>query len=118
MTFLNEGLLGNLSYFKNEFLVPIEKSRDPEKEEKLKKIIAPFILRRTKEMVAKDLPSLTEQVYYCEMNDDQRQIYETRKSEIRNILIESITESGIEKSRFVILKGLMELRILANHPIQ
>lgn len=117
MTFLNEGLLGNLSYFKNEFLVPIEKSRDPEKEEKLKKIIAPFILRRTKEMVAKDLPSLTEQVYYCEMNDDQRQIYETRKSEIRNILIESITESGIEKSRFVILKGLMELRLLANHPI-
>ncbi|NLI24281.1 MAG: DEAD/DEAH box helicase [Bacteroidales bacterium] len=117
MTFLNEGILGNLAYFRNEFLVPIEKNRDPEKEEKLKKIIAPFILRRTKEMVAQDLPSLTEQVYYCEMDDDQRQIYETRKSEIRNVLIESITKSGIEKSRFIILKGLMELRLLANHPV-
>ncbi len=117
MTFLNEGILGNLSYFKNEFLLPIEKNRDQEKEEKLKKIIAPFILRRTKEMVAHDLPSLTEQVYYCEMSDDQRQVYETRKSEIRNILIESITESGVEKSRFIILKGLMELRLLANHPV-
>lgn len=116
MTFINEGILGNLSYFKNEFLVPIEKNGDREKEEKLKKIIAPFILRRTKDMVAKDLPSLTEQVYYCAMSDTQRELYETRKSEIRNILIDSIATNGLERSRFVILKGLMELRLLANHP--
>jgi len=117
MTFLNDGILGNLAYFKEEFAIPIEKNKDAIKEEKLRKLIAPFILRRTKEKVASDLPLLTEKIYYCEMTDAQRVVYETRKSEIRNLLLTNIAEKGTEKSRFVILKGLMELRLLANHPM-
>jgi SNF2 family DNA or RNA helicase len=117
MTFLNNGILGNLAYFKEEFAYPIEKLRDKGKEEKLKTIIAPFLLRRTKEMVAKDLPSLTETVYYCEMSDEQKDLYESRKSEVRNLLMASIAEHGTEKSRFAILRGLMQLRLLANHPV-
>lgn len=117
LTFLNEGLLGNLNYFKEEYVVPIEKNKDPQKEEKLQRMIGPFILRRTKEMVARDLPSLSEQVYYCEMSEAQRNLYEERKSEIRNTILENITKLGTDRSRFVILKGLMQLRLLANHPM-
>lgn len=115
MTFLNNGILGNLTYFREEFGNPIEKNRDKIKEEKLRTMIAPFILRRTKEMVAKDLPSLTETVYYCEMSEEQREEYETRKSEIRNLILDSINTLGTEKARFAILRGLMQLRLLANH---
>jgi SNF2 family DNA or RNA helicase len=117
LSFLNDGLLGNLSYFKEEYAVPIEKSRSTQQEEKLQKIIGPFILRRTKEMVARDLPSLTEQIYYCEMSEEQKSLYDEKKSEIRNLILDNISRMGTDKSRFVILKGLMQLRLLSNHPL-
>jgi len=116
LSFLNDGLLGNLPYFKEEYAVPIEKNGSTQQEEKLQKIISPFILRRTKEMVARDLPSLTEQIYYCEMSEEQKSLYEEKKSEIRNMILDNITRMGTDKSRFVILKGLMQLRLLSNHP--
>lgn len=116
MSFLNPGLLGNLKFFRNEFQVPIEKDKDENKQEKLKKLIAPFILRRTKALVEKDLPPLTEKVYYCEMSDEQKSLYETKKSEIRNSLLENLEETIDNKTRFLVLKGLMQLRLLANHP--
>ena len=117
LSFLNDGLLGSLAYFKEEYSIPIEKNRSSQQEEKLQKIIGPFILRRTKEMVARDLPSLTEQIYYCEMSEEQKSLYEEKKSEIRNMILDNITRMGTDKSRFVILKGLMQLRLLSNHPI-
>jgi SNF2 family DNA or RNA helicase len=116
LSFLNDGLLGNLPYFKEEYAIPIEKNGSTQQEEKLQKIISPFILRRTKEMVARDLPSLTEQIYYCEMSEEQKSLYEEKKSEIRNMILDNITRMGTDKSRFVILKGLMQLRLLSNHP--
>ncbi|MDP4188939.1 MAG: DEAD/DEAH box helicase, partial [Bacteroidota bacterium] len=116
MSFLNPGLLGNLKFFRNEFQVPIEKDNNENKQEKLKKLIAPFILRRTKALVEKDLPPLTEKVYYCEMSDEQKSLYETKKSEIRNSLLENLEEGMDNKTRFLVLKGLMQLRLLANHP--
>ncbi|MFW6275072.1 MAG: DEAD/DEAH box helicase [bacterium] len=116
LSFLNEGLLGSLNYFRNEFVIPIEKYKSEEKEKKLKSLIEPFILRRTKNLVAKELPSLTEKVYYCEMSEKQKEIYEEKKSEIRKIILENLSRQGLDKSRFVILKGLMQLRLLANHP--
>lgn len=116
MNFLNPGILGNLSFFKNEFVTPIEKQNNKEKQKKLQEIIEPYILRRTKETVAKDLPPLTEKIYYCEMTDEQKSRYEEKKSEIRNYIIENVSKYGTNKSRFVILKGLMQLRLLSNHP--
>lgn len=114
--FLNRGLLGSLPYFKREFITPIEKKDDQEQQKKLRKLIRPFVLRRTKEEVEKDLPALTEQIRYCEMTDEQREIYETEKSAIRNAILKNIETNGIKKSALVVLQGLTKLRQLANHP--
>ncbi|HET6557638.1 MAG TPA: DEAD/DEAH box helicase, partial [Prolixibacteraceae bacterium] len=114
--FLNRGLLGSLPYFKREFITPIEKKDDQEQQKKLQKLIRPFLLRRTKEEVEKDLPSLTEQVRYCEMTEEQQEIYESEKSAIRNAILKNIETNGIKKSALVVLQGLTKLRQLANHP--
>lgn len=111
---LNPGLLLNLAKFKDYFLNPIEKSKDKEKESLLKKIIEPYILRRTKEKVAKDLPALTEKIYFCEMGEEEKANYERKKSEIRNFILESIEQNN-SKKHLIILKGLMQLRLLANN---
>jgi len=114
--FLNKGLLGSLAFFKREFITPIEKKNDPIQQEKLQKLIRPFVLRRTKEEVARDLPALTEQIVYCEMTDEQREIYDIEKSAIRNAILELIDTRKINNSALVILQGLTRLRQLANHP--
>ncbi len=116
LNFLNKGLLGSLPYFKREFITPIEKKNDQEQQKKLQKLIRPFVLRRTKEEVARDLPALTEQIRYCEMTDQQREIYETEKSAIRNTILKNIESNGLKKSALVVLQGLTKLRQLANHP--
>lgn len=116
INFLNKGLLGSLPFFKREFITPIEKKNDPVQQEKLQKLIRPFVLRRTKEEVARDLPALTEQIIYCEMTDEQRDIYETEKAAIRNAILELIESRKINNSALIILQGLTRLRQLANHP--
>ncbi len=116
-SFLNPGLLGNLRYFREEFVQPIERNHDPRKQRKLHQIIEPFILRRTKAEVAKELPELTETVRYCEMSEEHQKFYETRKSQIRNLILEQVEKQGMDKSRFFILSSLMKLRLMANHPL-
>lgn len=116
MNFLNPGLLGNFNFFSEKFVIPIEKNNDEKQRDKLQKIIEPFILRRTKEQVAKDLPEKYEQVYYCEMTEEQERLYESTKSLYRNQILKTISEIGINKSKLQILKGLMMLRQIANHP--
>lgn len=116
LNFLNKGLLGSLPYFKREFIFPIEKKNDDEQQRKLQKLIRPFVLRRTKEEVASDLPSLTEQIRFCEMTPGQKEIYESEKSAIRNEILKNIETNGVKKSALVILRGLTKLRQLANHP--
>ncbi|MFO8066499.1 MAG: DEAD/DEAH box helicase [Bacteroidales bacterium] len=115
-SFLNPGMLGSLSFFKDEYVTPIEKSKDVIKRDKLQRLINPFVLRRTKDEVEKELPELTEMVHYCEMTKEQHEIYEEKKSEIRNYILENISKTGINKSRFLILSSLMRLRLIANHP--
>lgn len=117
LNFVNPGLLGSFSYFRKEFAMPIEKNGRQEKEERLKKIIHPFILRRTKEIVFDQLPPLTEQTIYCDMQKEQAALYEKEKSAIRNLILENIETVGLEKSAIIVLQGLMKLRQLANHPL-
>jgi len=117
LNFVNPGLLGDLSFFRREFAKPIEKSGDDEKEVKLRKIIQPFILRRTKEMVAKDLPPVTEQTVFCDMTEEQFNKYDEAKSAVRNSILKSMESNGIEKSAIVVLQGLMKLRQISNHPV-
>lgn len=116
MNFLNPGLLGNLAYFQKAFIVPIEKHSDPEQQKTLQMLISPFILRRKKEEVARELPPLTEHVVYCAMAPEQEKMYEEEKSVIRNAILENIEKEGVRKSSFVVLQGLTKLRQLANHP--
>jgi len=116
MNFLNRGLLGTLDMFKHHFIREIEQQKNETTTEKLKNIINPFILRRTKQQVAKELPPITEQVRYCEMTTEQRGLYDSEKSRIRNYILDNIEKAGLEKSAMVILNGLNTLRQLACHP--
>jgi len=117
MNFINNGMLGNESFFYQTFVKPIEKQADEIQEEKLKRIISPFLLRRTKDEVAKDLPPLTEQTIYCKQDEEQKSYYEKEKSRIRNKIIELI-ESGEKKTLSVeVLSALTKLRQISNHPV-
>ena len=116
MEFLNPGLLGSLSYFQKKFVVPIEKKKDAQKAEKLQALIKPFVLRRTKEQVATELPKKTEQIIHCPMSDDQLTLYEKIKSEYRNHLLGFTNTKQFKTSKLSILAGLTKLRQIANHP--
>jgi SNF2 family DNA or RNA helicase len=117
LSFVNPGLLGSLAFFKREFASPIEKNNEEDKEKRLRKIIQPFIMRRTKEMVVRELPPVTEQVVHCDMSEEQSAIYEREKSAVRNSILENIESVGVEKSAIIVLQGLMRLRQIANHPL-
>ena len=117
MNFLNKGLLGSYRYFQKTFVQPIEKMKDEKAVEQLQRMIKPFVLRRTKKQVATDLPDKLEQVIYCDMTEEQEAIYEEVKSAYRNSILEAIDDHGIGKSRIQIIKGLVELRQIANHPV-
>ncbi len=116
LSFVNPGMLGNLNFFRDEFALPIERGNDPVKHQKLKQLIKPFILRRTKQQVATDLPPLTETTRFCEMTEAHRDFYETKKSQIRNMILEQVEKEGMDKSRFFVLSSLMKLRLAASHP--
>jgi superfamily II DNA or RNA helicase len=116
INFVNPGLLGTLGSFRRRFVQPIEKKRDEDREEKLKELINPFVLRRTKEEVARELPPVYEQVRYCNMTEEQRRVYDEEKSLARNALLEKLEEVGMEKSTIMVLRALTRLRQIANHP--
>jgi SNF2 family DNA or RNA helicase len=116
MNFVNTGLLGNAAYFKNEFVTPVEKHKDQAKSDMLQALIHPFILRRTKDEVAKELPPKTEQIRYCNMKEEQAKIYEKEKSLVRNTILESMDNNKSVKKGFAVLQALTKLRQLANHP--
>jgi len=113
MQFINPNILGNYAFFAENYKLPIEKKKDQNSILELKKLIGPFILRRTKEQVLKDLPELSEQIFYCEMEPDQEKLYEEEKSKARNALLKT-DGSGVDK--ISIINTLMRLRQLSNHP--
>ncbi|HEY8389204.1 MAG TPA: SNF2-related protein, partial [Parasegetibacter sp.] len=116
MNFLNPGMLGSIEFFRQEFAIPIDKFGDPERKEHLRKILYPFILRRTKEQVAKDLPEKMETILYCEMEEEQRKIYDAYRNDYRDRILGIIDEQGIQKSQLTILQGLMKLRQICDSP--
>lgn len=77
--FLNPGLLGSEEFFKTEYANPIDKQLDNDKAVELRKLIYPFLLKRTKSEVAKDLPDKMESIIFCEMDTAQRKVYEKHK---------------------------------------
>ena len=116
MSFINGGLLGGQKFFKDNFLIPIEKKADEQKVQKLHSIIKPFILRRQKSQVLTELPEKVEQVMYSEMSNDQQKEYEEIKSYYRNKILDEIEADGLGRSKMTLLQGLTKLRQIANHP--
>ncbi|ARS36989.1 DEAD/DEAH box helicase [Pontibacter actiniarum] len=117
MSFINPGLLGNQHFFRNEFLKPIEKEKDEQKTRRLHALIKPFILRRHKSQVAKELPEKIEHTTFCKMTEEQEHAYEETKSYYRNKILTSLEENGPGNTQFMLLQGLTKLRQIANHPL-
>lgn len=116
MNFLNPGILGSIKNFNEDFRIPIEKENSIEKTEYLKRLIFPFILRRTKDVVAKELPEKSEIIHYCEMTEEQNNTYDIWRDSIRSEILTSIENNGVKKSSFKVLEGLLRLRQICNHP--
>ncbi len=116
MNFLNPGLLGTMEFFRNEFATPIDKFGEQEQKDHLRKLLFPFILRRTKEQVAKDLPEKTETILFCEMEKEQRKVYDAYRNSYRDKIMGTIDQQGIDKSQLTILQGLMKLRQICDSP--
>ncbi len=114
MQFLNPGMLGSFGYFKKHFIAPIEKKQDEVKKAELRRLVQPYLLRRTKEEVAPELPPLTELVFYTEMTEPQRKLYEQEKSAVRNQILN--LDPTQPQNRIAVLAALMRLRQIANHP--
>jgi SNF2 family DNA or RNA helicase len=112
---LNPGMLGSLSAFRERYANNTRLLEDKLAEERLLTLINPFILRRTKEQAAPELPPLQEETVYCNMSTDQQQYYEEEKSKLRNRLTD-VQLTDRKQTAFVALQGLTKLRLLANHP--
>ncbi len=116
MNFLNPGLLGSVPFFKEEFSNPIDRFDNKARMDQLKRLVYPFLLRRTKKQVAAELPEKTENILYCEMPTDQRQIYDNFKKHYRQRILKKIQEDGLRKSSFFVLEGLLKLRQICDSP--
>ncbi len=112
--FINEGLLGSFSSFNSTYIQKITKEKNESAALKLQRLIRPFLLRRTKEEVTPELPSLSQQIIYCEMSEEQKKVYETEKNRIRNGLLEAAESDN--RNNLVVLAGLNRLRQVAIHP--
>ena len=114
--FLNPGLLGSLEFFRTEFTLPIERQQNEQAASDLRALVAPFLLRRTKEQIASDLPPCTERMLYCEMEPAQRKVYVRSREHYRALLLGLIAEQGMNRARMKVLEGLLRLRQICNHP--
>lgn len=114
--FLMPGFLGNIRRFNKFFRKPIENHGDGNQAIRLQNRIAPFILRRTKDVVAKDLPPKTEMVHVSQLTGLQRDLYETVRLSVSDKVREAIRSKGLAQSQIVILDAILKLRQICCHP--
>jgi superfamily II DNA or RNA helicase len=114
--FLNPGMMGAAAAFREAGAGVGSGESDPEARSLLAKALRPFILRRTKEQVAKELPEKTEQTLYCELEADQRKLYDELRDHYRASLLDRIAKEGLNKAKIQILEALLRLRQAACHP--
>lgn len=117
LNFAVPGMFGSREFFKREYADAIDRNHDEDKIKTLQKLTAPFILRRTKEQVAKDLPEKTEMILWCKMNSRQQDLYNDIKDQIRGNLFMDIKNNGLNKSKFAVLQGMLKLRQICNSPL-
>jgi len=116
MDFVMPELLGNENHFRNEFETPIMRDGDVDKQQRLAKRVQPFMIRRLKTQVAKDLPSRTEQTIECDMTDSQREAYKEVVKRARREILQEVDEHGIGRAQLTILAALTKLRQICCHP--
>ena len=114
--FLMPGLLGDEKTFNTDFRKPIEKQGDSERNAFLIRRIKPFLLRRTKDLVAKELPPKTEMVREVDLSGAQRDLYETVRLAMDRKVREEIARKGVARSQIVILDALLKLRQVCCDP--
>jgi SNF2 family DNA or RNA helicase len=112
--FINPGLLGSFESFNQRFAVPIEKYQDKQARNKLKKLIQPFLLRRTKNEVLEELPSRTEILLHVELSREEMAFYEALRREALSKLTESDATSG--QKHLQVLAEIMKLRRACCNP--
>ncbi|MBK4996258.1 DEAD/DEAH box helicase [Pseudomonas sp. S37] len=108
--FLMPGWLGDLKRFNQDYRTPIERHGDGERMAHLASRIRPFLLRRTKEQVATELPAKTEMVHWVELSDAQRDTYEAVRVAMDQKVRDEIARNGAARSQIVILDALLKLR--------
>ena len=113
--FLMPGFLGAQHAFQRGVVKPI-KEGDNEPLEFLRTRVKPFILRRTKAEVAKDLPPKVENIYYCALAEEQAEIYAMLTQKLKEQVLSNVEEKGIAKSQISILDALLKLRQICCHP--
>ena len=112
--FLNPGMLGAASAFGLD--AASLRRPDPETRQMLARALKPFVLRRTKEQVARDLPTRSEQTLYCDLEPDHRAEYDALREHYRQALMARVARDGVRKSAIQILEALLRLRQAACHP--
>ena len=109
-------MFGSADDFNRDYTLPIQQHNDKEVAQELRRKIYPFILRRLKKHVLKELPPKVEQILFVEMSEEQKRLYEQRRKYFQQTIQEQIAKEGIQKSQFFILQALTELRQIASVP--
>jgi SNF2 family DNA or RNA helicase len=112
MSFAMPGVLGDRKYFREHF----DRRKDAKAQSRLAARLRPFMLRRTKDQVAMDLPPRIEEDVFCKMEEDQANMYQDELARIQAILSGAESDDALRKNSFVILQGLMRLRQICCHP--
>jgi superfamily II DNA or RNA helicase len=115
-SFLNPAMFGTLDEFNQRYTIPIQRNEDSETMKALRKKIYPFMLRRLKKDVLKQLPERIEKQYFVEMSPQQAKFYEERRIYYKNLIGQTIAKDGIGKSQLEMFKALNELRRIASIP--
>lgn len=114
--YLMPGFLGDAETFRKAYRNPIEKKQDKERQDLLARRVAPLMLRRTKDAVAKDLPPKTEIIHRVAIEGPQADLYETIRAVMDQRVREAIASQGMDRSHIVVLDALLKLRQVCCHP--
>lgn len=116
LNFVNRNMLGSHQFFKKHFVKPLLSDSSEHSAAVLRKLVSPYILRRTKEEVLSELPELTSELVVCDPEEEQRKVYEEEQSRVRNYIMDKhIGREGL-RSDVMVLRALIRLRQIANHP--